>query len=79
MYQTVDPSQWLYCSDMGEEVICLVLLLSPKSSHHPVQIAINMSKKTTFAQHERVLVPTGTCCRCECMCTHRDFSLLSLL
>lgn len=38
-------SQWFSCSDMEEEVICLIWPLSPKSRHHPVQIAINMSRK----------------------------------
>ena len=60
---------------MEEEVICLILLLSPESSHHPVQIAINMSRKTTIAQHERVCRLPAPCCRCDYMCTPWGFSL----
>lgn len=54
-------SRWLYRSDTEEEVIRLILLLSPKSSHHPAQIAINMSMKTTFAQHERACRLAAPC------------------
>lgn len=53
IYQ-LTQSQWLYCSDVEDEVFCLILLPSTKGSHHPVQIAINMSRKTTIAQHETV-------------------------
>lgn len=63
-------SLWLYCSGMEEEEICLILLLSPKSSHHPVQITINMSRKATFAQHECV-------CRLAAPCSYNNLLQVS--
>lgn len=64
IYQ-LTQSQWLYCSDVEDEVFCLILLPPTKSSHHPVQIAINMSRKTAIALHETVCHIAAPCSRQE--------------
>lgn len=43
IYQ-LTQSQRLCCPVVEDEIFCLILLLSAKSNHHPIQIAINMSR-----------------------------------